>query len=144
MSSRSAFGIRLAAVAGAMAAAAAVFLIARYGVGLRLHTPGFTASQPPTDLSIGLVLIASAVGSALGIGALTLIERTARRPRRAWVITAVIAGLASLSAPFAGHGISFGNELALACMHLAVGAVLIPVLAATAATMSVLRHKVAA
>ena len=144
MSSSSTLGIRLTAVAGAMAAAAAVFLIARYAIGLRLHTPGFTPSQQPADLNIGIVLAASAVGLALGIGALALIQRTARRPRRTWVITAAIVLLASLSAPFAGHGITIGNELALACMHLAVGAVLIPALAAAAHPMSVLRYKVAA
>ena len=104
-------------------------LIARYAIGLRLYTPGFTPSQQPADLNIGIVLAASAVGSALGIGALALIQRTAR-PRRTWVITAAIVLLASLSAPFAGHGITIGNELALVCMHLAVGAVLIPALAA--------------
>jgi len=144
MSSKSTSGSRLAAVAGAMAAAAAVFLIARYAIGLHLHTPGFTPSQQPADLNIALVLVSATVASALGIAALALIQRTARRPRRTWVITAAIVLLASLSAPFAGHGITIGNELALVCMHLAVGAVLIPALAATAHPMSVLRYKVAA
>jgi hypothetical protein len=35
----------------------------------------------------------------------------------------------SLSAPLSGHGLTGTGQLALICMHLAVGAVLIPVFA---------------
>jgi hypothetical protein len=36
---------RLAGVAGAVAAAVGVWLVARYGVGMQLRTPGFTSMQ---------------------------------------------------------------------------------------------------
>ena len=41
---------RLAAVAGAIAAATAVWLIARYGAGLQLRTPGLAPAQHPSSL----------------------------------------------------------------------------------------------
>ena len=63
-----------------------------------------------------------------------VIGRTTRRPRAAWVIIATAATVVSLSMPFSGHGITVTQRLALACMHFAVAAVMIPVLAATLPT----------
>jgi len=56
----------------------------------------------------------------------------ARRPRRAWIITGIAVLAVSLSAPLSGHGLTATGRLALVFMHLAVGAVLIPVFALTA------------
>jgi hypothetical protein len=47
------------------------------------------------------------------------------------VIIATAATVVSLSMPLSGHGITVTQRVALACMHLAVAAMLIPVLAAT-------------
>jgi hypothetical protein len=123
--------IRFVAVHGAVAAAVAVWLIARYGAGLQLHTPGFGPAQHPASLGLGLVAIASAVASLAAWGAVKLIERTTGRPGRAWIAVGLLATVVSLSAPLAGHGITLAERLTLVCMHLAVAAVLIPAFALT-------------
>ncbi|HEY6275366.1 MAG TPA: DUF6069 family protein [Streptosporangiaceae bacterium] len=123
--------IRFVAVHGAVAAAIAVWLIARYGAGLQLHTPGFAPGQHPASLGLGLVAIASAVASVAAWGAVKLIERTSSRPGRAWIAAGLLATVVSLSAPLAGHGITLAERLTLVGMHLAVAAVLIPAFALT-------------
>jgi hypothetical protein len=50
--------------------------------------------------------------------------------RATWVIIATAATVVSLSMPFPGHGVTVTERVALALMHLAVAAVLIPALAA--------------
>lgn len=127
---------RLVGTAGAVAAAVAVWLAARYGAGLHPHTPGFGSTQRPASLAPGFVAVLSAAASLLAWAALTLIERTAHHPRRVWVITGLITLAVSLSAPLSGHGVTGTDRLALICMHLAVGAVLIPVFALTTHRMS--------
>jgi Family of unknown function (DUF6069) len=122
---------RLAGVAGAVAAAAGVWLVARYGVGMQLRTPGFASMQHSASLTVGFVLVASTVAALAGWGVVTLIERVTRRPRRAWIATGLLVTMVSLSAPMSGHGIAATDRLALVCMHLAVAAVLIPVFALT-------------
>jgi len=67
----------------------------------------------------------------LAWAALALIERTARRPRRAWIITSLAVLAVSLSAPLSGYGLTGADRLALICMHLAVAVVLVPVFALT-------------
>jgi len=122
---------RLAGAAGAAAAAVAVWLVARYGVGLHPHPPGFSYAQRPASLTPGFVAVVAVAASLLAWAALALIERTARRPRRAWIITSLAVLAVSLSAPLSGHGLTGTGRLALVCMHLAVAAVLIPVFALT-------------
>lgn len=122
---------RLEGACGAAAAAVVVWLIARYGAGLHPHTPGFGSAQRPASLESGFVVIVSAAASLLAWAAVRLIERTARHPRRAWVAAGLVVLAISLSAPLSGHGVTGADRLALACMHLAVGAVLIPVFALT-------------
>ena len=118
---------RLGAIAAAVAAALSVWLIARYGAGVHLRTPAFSATQVPSSLNFGFVIAA-----ALGWGLLAVLERTANRPRRVWTITAAVVLLLSLSMPLSGHGISSTNKFSLLCMHLTVGIVLIVFLGRTA------------
>jgi hypothetical protein len=111
--------------------AGTVWLIARYAAGMHLHTPGIGSAQRPASLASGFVAVLAAMASLLAWAALALIERTARRPRRAWIITGIAVLAVSLSAPLSGHGLIGTGRVALVCMHLAVGAVLIPVFALT-------------
>ncbi len=126
--------IRGAGAAGAVGAAVTVWLLARFGAGVTLRQPAFNATGHPTHLAIGFVIVVAAVASLAGWGVASLIGRTTRRPRATWVIIATAATVASLSMPFSGHGITVTQRLALAGMHLAVAAVMIPVLAATLPT----------
>jgi hypothetical protein len=120
---------RLAGVAGATAAALAVWLVARYGAGMQLHTPAFGSTRRPESIAPGLVAITSAAASLAAWGILSLVERTGRHPRRAWIATGLGVLVVSLSAPLSGHGVTGTDRLALICMHLAVGAVLVPAFA---------------
>lgn len=123
--------VRAAGTAAAVGAAVTVWLLARFGAGMTLRQPAFSATGRPAHLAIVLVVAAATVASLAGWGVGSLIGRTTRRPRATWVIIATAATVVSLSMPFSGHGITVTERVALACMHLAVAAVLIPALAAT-------------
>ena len=123
--------IRAAGAAGTIGAAVTVWLLAHFAAGVTLRQPAFSATAQPAHLAIGFVIAAAAVASLAGSAVASLIGRTTRRPRATWVIIATAATVVSLSMPFSGHGITVTQRIALACMHLAVAAVLIPVIAAT-------------
>ena len=123
--------IRAAGAAGATGAAVTVWLLARDGAGLTLRQPAFSATGHPTHLAVGFVIATAAMASLAGWGVASLIGRSTRRPRATWVIIATAATALSLSMPFSGHGITVTQRVVLACMHLAVAAVLVPVLAIT-------------
>lgn len=118
---------RLAVVAGAAVAGAAVALVASFVVD-PLQTPG-QGGQAPMELNAIWALIVGAVASLAGWGLLAVLERFA--PAKAhliWRIVAVVVLLLSLGGPMGGTGVTTGSRVALIFMHLAVGAVLIPLL----------------
>jgi hypothetical protein len=72
-----------------------------------------------------------------GWGLLALLERFTARPRTSWTVIAVGVGLLSLAGPLSTIApTTVTNGLSLALMHLAVAAVLIPGLAATAPSLA--------
>lgn len=116
--------VRAYGAAGAVVAAVIVWAIAGPLLGVELEvTPG---AGEPQRVGPGSVIIASAVASLVGWGSLALLERLSPRGRRAWTFVAVIALVGSLAGPLAG--VTTAVTVSLAAMHLAVGAVLIPVL----------------
>ncbi|MEP7026630.1 MAG: DUF6069 family protein [Actinomycetota bacterium] len=120
--------IRASAVAGATAAAIAVWAVAvpLAGATLAVRTNGTT--HPVGPGSVAAVALLASLAAWLLLAAL---EHYARRPRRAWSVTAGVLMGASLSGPLSS-GIGGGAIVALAAMHLAVAAVLISVLPRTA------------
>jgi Family of unknown function (DUF6069) len=67
------------------------------------------------------------------VGAAGLLERFTARPRTSWTAIAVLVGLLSLAGPLSTiASTTAANGVSLALLHLAVAAVLIPGLAATA------------
>ena len=70
---------RLAGAAGAITAAVAVWLVARYGADMHLRTPGFGSSQRPASLRPGFAAVVAVAASLLAWAALALVER-ARPP----------------------------------------------------------------
>lgn len=120
---------RLAGAAAAAAAVLTVWLIVRYGARLHLHAPAFGATQRPTTVSGGFAVVVAVLTALAGWGLVELLEAKARRPRRAWLVTAPVLLVVSLSAPLSGHGVTSSDRLALICMHLVVGAALIPLYA---------------
>lgn len=121
---------RALGVAGATAAAVAVWAIAVPGLGIRLVIR-FGSGSPQT-VHAGLVVGAALVASLCGWGLLTVLERRTRHARAVWTAAAVAVTVASLSLPLSA-GITAATVTALALMHLAVAAILIPALRRSAA-----------
>ena len=116
---------RILGVAGATLAAVAVWAIEVPLLGIRLQTQfGNTA---PQSVGIGLVVLSALAGSLAGWGLLALLEARFARARTIWTGIAIAVLLASFSAPISA-GTTTTTKVALAMMHLAVAAVLIPTL----------------
>lgn len=122
---------RVKATAGAVAAALAVWAVARFLFGIDIASPEFRPDRP--SKAIGAVHVAGTtlVASAAGWGLLAALERVTARARTIWTVIATGVLVFSLGGPFGGQGITTANQVALLTMHLAVGAVLIPELRAT-------------
>jgi hypothetical protein len=114
---------RLLAVAAAVVAAVVVYLLINLFVQ-DPRTPGMSG-RSAADLTFGAVLLVSALASLAGWGLLAVLEKLTAKPRQIWTIVAAVALLLSLGGPMSGSGISTGNRLALALLHVVVGTVLI-------------------
>ena len=94
----------------------------------RLRAPAGTGYPEPVDIGPLNVAVASAVLSLVGWAVLAALERLTPHARRIWLVVALVGLAASLSAPLSGTGVSTANRGVLVLMHVAVAAVLIPVL----------------
>lgn len=121
---------RSLAILGAMLAAAVTWGVIRL-LGVELWQPAFD-DQPPEPLGLGWTLVVSGLAGVAALGVLAVIERVARRPARVWLVVAGVLFVVSLGGPLSGEGIDTGNRIALASMHLAAAAVLVPALHRTA------------
>jgi hypothetical protein len=122
---------RALGVAEAVLAAAAVWAVA--GPLLGLHLMIRFGNAAPESVGIGLVVAASFIGSLLGWGLLAIMERRTARARTIWTVVATAVLLVSLSLPLSA-GTTASTKVALAMMHVAVAAVLIPALRGRSAT----------
>ena len=119
---------RALGVVGAVIAAVAVWVIEVPLLGLHLDIRfGTGAAQ---TIGIGFVLGATLFASLLGWALLAILERRTPRARTIWTVIAAVVLVASLSLPLYA-GIAGSTKVALAVMHLAAAAVLIPVLRAS-------------
>jgi uncharacterized protein DUF6069 len=116
---------RILGVAGATLAAVAVWAIEVPLLGIRLQTQFGNAA--PQSVGIDAVVLSSLAGSLAGWGLLAILERRFARARTIWTGIAIAALLASFSLPVSA-GTTTTTKVALAMMHLAVAAVLIPTL----------------
>lgn len=116
--------VRAVIVAGAVLAALTVWAVASplLGVELRAAPDG----GDPMTVGPPAVVTSSLLAASAGWALLALLERVTARAGRVWSVIAVAVLLASLAGPPAG--VSAGATAALTAMHLAVGAVLIPLL----------------
>ena len=118
---------RVVAVLATVIAPSLVWLVATAGFGQQVYQPGFGGTAPQ-ELNIWLVAATAGVAAVAGAGVLALVERFSRRPAQVWFVVSTALLILSLGAPLSGEGIETANKLALAAMHLAAGAVLIPLL----------------
>ncbi|HEX7745457.1 MAG TPA: DUF6069 family protein [Micromonosporaceae bacterium] len=121
---RSAATRRALTVAGATAAAAAVWLAGRAaGADLTVTMAG----QPPMTIGLPAVLGTALAASAAGWATLAALQRWARRGRTWWTLLASVV-LAASFVPVLSVRADGGTRLTLALIHLTVAAVLIPLL----------------
>lgn len=116
--------VALAAV-GAVAGWAAIHLIGGIRLSVKLSADAATGIVGP----VGVALVAFVAG-LVAWGLLALLERITAEARTIWRFLATGVLLVSLAAPL-GAGTTAGARVSLACLHIAVGAVLIPGLART-------------
>ena len=109
--------LRHATVAATAVSAAAVWALVTQvaGVHLTIRFPHSSA----TTVGLGTIMAAASVAALSGWGLLTLLESKATRPRRTWLITAVLVLLASLGLPIA-FATTTSAMIGLIAIHLTV------------------------
>jgi Family of unknown function (DUF6069) len=123
---------RALAVVAAALAALAVWLVTDPLLGIDLTGTTRPGSQELMSITPALVAGTSLVVALAGWALLALLERFTARARTIWTAVAVLFALLSLAGPLSIlASTSVANALALALMHLAVAAVVIPMLAGT-------------
>jgi hypothetical protein len=115
-------------LAAAVALAGAIWLVAEFVFGVPLHAPAGNGYPEPVRIDLLTVAIAAAVLSLVGWGLLASLERLTSRAKGIWLVLALLGLAGSLFMPLSGTGVSTTNRVLLVTMHLAVAAVLIPVL----------------
>lgn len=114
------FGIVLAGVAAALM----VWVLA---VGVETpRTPAVGGA--PSPLTAPEVLVAALVAGLVGWAALAVLERLTVRAVSVWRTLATTVFLLSLGGPLTGDDVSIASRVALVVMHVAVAAVVIPLL----------------
>jgi hypothetical protein len=130
---------RPVAVAGAVLATSLLWLLALV-LGIDL-TVDQRDGRPPMVVGLPMVAGFTLILSLLGWGVLAVLEH--RAPRRAglvWTVLAVAVLVLSF-VPILGVGATTGAKVMLSLMHLAVAAVLVPVLGRGARATSATRHR---
>ena len=122
---------RALAVIAATLAALAVWVITDPLLGIDLTGTTRPGSQELMSITPALVAGASLAVALAGWALLALLERFTARARTIWTAVALLVALLSLAGPMSILASTEANVLALALMHLAVAAVLIPMLAGT-------------
>lgn len=117
---RASITARLAVVAVAMVATAAVWAIANM-LDVELAAETATGTM---DVTLASVIIVTLLVGLAGWGLLALLERGTARGRTIWTIAALVVLLVSLAGPLGG--VTTGAKVALAGMHLAAAIVIIP------------------
>lgn len=128
---------RGAAVAAAVAASAATWLVLSKAAGVALRVPTYASTPPPTtSLGLAQVVVTTLVAGLLAWGVLAALERFSARPRRLWTVAAPVAAAASLVLPLSAPALSGSERLSLVMFHIVVAVVLILALRATASVGS--------
>lgn len=117
--------VRAIAVGGAALATSLVWLVAHLlDIDLRVDQRN---GQPPTIVSLPLVIGSTLAMALLGWSALVVLERYVRRARTIWTVIAIAVLMLSF-VPILGVEATSSTKSVLSLMHLAVAAVLIPML----------------
>jgi hypothetical protein len=122
---RSLVGRRVAIVLVAAVVALGVWALATEAFGVNLESPGY-GSTPAQTIEVVWVLVVPIVVGLAGWGLLAVLQRVSpTRGRRMWTVIAAAVLLLSLLVTVTGAGVSVGSRVTSACLHVAVGAILI-------------------
>src|SRR5256885_8700017 len=116
---------RALGVVGATLAAVAVWAVAVPVLGVHLATRFGNADTQ--NIGIGVVVIASLIGSSAGLGLLGALRQISSRAITIWTAVSIFALVVSLSFRLVA-GTTISAQASLAVMHVAVAAVLIATL----------------
>jgi Family of unknown function (DUF6069) len=122
---------RVLGIGGAVTAAVAVWAVAVPLLGLHLIVRFGTGS--PQSVGLDYVVGASLIASLAAWGLLAMLEWRSPNARLIWTMAALAVLLVSLSLPLSA-GTTASTRAALAAMHVAVAAVLIPTMRIRSAT----------
>ncbi|MEV6313835.1 DUF6069 family protein [Streptomyces sp. NPDC051776] len=117
---------RALALVGAVVLDALIWILADRVFKIDLRIPDGPGSTTTSELVLPAVIISVAVISLVGWGLLALLERLTGRARTVWTAIASAVVVLSLLGPLFAAGLTTGNRITLVCLHLTVGAVLIP------------------
>ena len=109
----------------AMVVGTAIWLFARFVVGVRVMRPSLIGRDGSTDLGIAEVAVACLVVGLAAWALVAVLERRADQPRLQWITIGLVAVACSLGAPLSGHGVSGADRIVLVVMHLLVGGTII-------------------
>lgn len=112
-----------------LAAAAAVAVIAVIGSALGAEMKATNPGQPTIEITPVVAAIAALIAGGLGWLARKVLDRFApRKAARVWLIGASVVFLLQLFPPLLTEATT-GTKITLLLMHVAVAAILVPVLA---------------
>ena len=117
--------IRALAVLGATAATLTVWAVAGPLAGIDLRVQ--LGSAPVQHVGPATVVIVTILAGLAAWGLLAALEHFTPRARTVWTAIALVTLALSLAGPLSG-GVTTATKVALAGMHLAAAAVLIPML----------------
>lgn len=118
---------RAATVGVAVVVSAAIWIVAVPLLGLNLLVSQF-GGRPALSIGLPAVILTCLVACLAGWGLLAILERRTDRAGRIWTIAATVAFVLSLTPLVFGPDTATSTGIALGVMHLAVAAVLIPLL----------------
>lgn len=122
-------GIRLAAVAGGLVVAAIGFLVSTRVLDVALTVPAGPGGGE-VALTLPRIVGVTALFVVIGLVAAMVFERTRPNPQGTWIVFALV-GLVLSVVPTALLIDDIGAKGILAIIHLVVGSVVIPTVAAT-------------
>lgn len=122
---------RLAAVGAAVLAALVVWVAFEPIGGIDLRAPAPGGAGQTHDVGPFTVVLPSLLAALAGWALLAVLEKFVGRARTVWRVIAIAVLAVSLGGPLSATGISTGNQVALATMHVAVAVTLIPLLTRT-------------
>lgn len=117
----------VAAVVAATGSAALLYLLGHQVIGIEIESTSVDTAR----ITLGSVLVASSISSALGWALLSALEHRSAHGRTTWTRIALALTVVSTLGPLTTPDLTAGGRVLLVLLHLVVGGVTIGVLLST-------------